>query len=45
MKNILADIITIDAPTGKSVNNDNQNPIRQLAIPIKGDIIIIFLKS
>ena len=43
-KNI-ADIITIDAPMGKSIISDNKNPMRQLAIPITGEIITIFLKS
>ena len=43
-KNI-ADIITIDAPMGKSVINDNKNPMRQLTIPITGETITIFLKS
>lgn len=42
---MIEDIITIEAPIGKSVINDNQNPIRQLIIPINGEKIIIFLKS
>ena len=43
--NIAADTITIDAPIGKSVIRDSQNPIRQLTIPITGEKITIFLKS
>ena len=42
---IMADIITIDAPIGKSVINDNQNPTKQLKMPINGENINIFLKS
>jgi hypothetical protein len=40
-----AEIITIDAPIGKSDINESQNPIRQLIIPIIGEKIRIFLKS
>jgi len=43
--NRTADTITIDAPMGKSVTKDSQNPIRQLTIPITGEKIMIFLKS
>ena len=41
----MADIITIDAPIGKSVINDNQNPTKQLIIPINGENINIFLNT
>ena len=43
-KNI-AEIITIDAPIGKSVYRDIKKPIEQEIIPINGEKIMIFLKS
>ena len=41
----MAETMTMDAPMGKSVIKETKNPSKQLEIPIKGEIIIIFLKS